>query len=165
MNKFKSVIFGSLVILACSALADLKSDTQKKFDSYCVAVKKKDPKAIEKALRDNFAPDFKFVPKKGQPIDLDHWITDEKSMASMTESVKSVTIHIDNVKMGKGSATMKVTLSYEGVAKMDPKGKAGLLKYVAVSDSTMTQKNGKWWITKMKEDSSKTWFNGKPVAM
>jgi hypothetical protein len=29
----------------------------------------------------------------------------------------------------------------------------------------MVKKGGKWWIVKMKEDNSKTFFNGKPLAM
>jgi hypothetical protein len=158
-------MFGAVLMVAAWSMADLKSDTQKQFNKYCAAVKKKDAKGIENILKNNFAPDFKFVTKKGNSMSLSRWIQDEKMMASMTESAQSVSLHIDNLKMGKGTATMTVTLDYEGKAKMDPKGKAGLLKYVATSDQIMVQKNGKWWVTEMREGSVKTWFNGKLVGM
>jgi hypothetical protein len=164
LNTKRLVVLGALLAVASAALADLKSDTQKQFNKYCVAVKNKDAQGIEKVLRANFAPGFKFVPKQGNSMDLTKWIADEKMQISMTDTVKAVSLHIDSVKMGKGAATMKVTLNYEGMAKIDPKGKFGLLKYVATSDQTMVQKNGKWWITEMKEAGSKTYFNGKPLG-
>jgi hypothetical protein len=164
MNIKKLVMFGAVLLAAASSMADLRSDTQKQFDIYCAAVKNKDGKAIEKVLRHNFSPDFEFVPKKGKNVNLTKWIEDEKMMVSMTQTVTAVSVHVDSMKIGKGSATMKITLSYEGMAKIDPKGKTGLLKYVATSDQTMVQKNGRWWVTEMKEDRSKTFFNGKPVG-
>jgi hypothetical protein len=164
LNIKKTIILGAALLMAATAVADFKSDTQKKFDKYCAAVKKKDAKGIEKALRATFAPEFKFVPKKGKSINLSVWIEHEKMQIHMTESVKAVSLHADSLKMGKGTATMQVTLSYEGMAKIDPKAKAGLLKFVATSDQTMVQKDGKWWVTEMREGTSKTWFNGKPVG-
>lgn len=161
--KTKLITLALVSALTISAFADLKSDTQKRFDKYCAASKKMDIKGVEKALRDTFAPDFKFTPKKGQGFGLAEWIEHEKMQMTMTESVKSVKLHIDKVTMGKGTATMKVSMSYEGMAKMDPKGKAGLLKYVATSDLTMVQKNSKWWVSEMKEDKSSGTFNGKPI--
>jgi hypothetical protein len=165
MNRKRLVLFGALIVVAGSAMADLKSDTQKQFDKYCAAVKKMDGKGIEKVLRDICAPDFKFIPNKGKNVSLSEWIGDEKMQISMTQKVKSVSLHVDSMKMGNGTATMKITLSYEGMTKIDRKGKAGLLKYVATSDETLVRKNGKWWITEMKEDGSKTLFNGKPVGL
>jgi hypothetical protein len=106
-----------------------------------------------------------FIPTHGSSVNLTKWIADEKMQVAMTEEVKSVSLHIDSVKMGRGAASMKVTLIYEGMTKINPKGKAGLLKYIATSDQSMVKKGGKWWIVKMKEDNSKTFFNGKPLAM
>jgi len=164
MNAKKLVVLGAVLIVAASATADLRSDTQKQFDTYCAAVKNMDGKEIEKVLRDICAPDFKFVPTKGPVVGLTEWIGWEKMQISMTQSVKAVSLHVDSMKMGKGTATMKITLKYEGMTKMDPKGKVGLLKYTATSDETMVRKDGKWWITEMKEDNSKTMFNGKSVG-
>jgi hypothetical protein len=152
-------------MLATMAMANLREDTQKQLNKYCMAVKAKDAKGIERVLRNNFAPDFMFIPTHGSSVNLTKWIADEKMQVAMTEEVKSVSLHIDSVKMGRGAASMKVTLIYEGMTKINPKGKAGLLKYIATSDQSMVKKGGKWWIVKMKEDNSKTFFNGKPLAM
>ncbi|MHB8635751.1 MAG: nuclear transport factor 2 family protein [Fimbriimonadaceae bacterium] len=164
MNSKRLVVIGAVLVAAASSMADLRSDTQKQFDKYCAAVKRKDGKGIEKVLRANFAPDFKFIPKKGKSVNLSQWIADERMMISVTQTVISVSLHVDSMKMGKGAAAMTITLRYAGMAKMDPKGKTGLLKYVATSAQTMVRKNGKWWITELKEGNSKSTFNGKPFG-
>ncbi|HLK15327.1 MAG TPA: hypothetical protein VKT78_11015, partial [Fimbriimonadaceae bacterium] len=92
MNTKKLALFGAILLAAASTMADLRSETQKRLNRYCVAVKRRDASGIERELRDIFAPDFKFIPKKGKSMGLSRWIADEKMMVSMTQSVKSVSL-------------------------------------------------------------------------
>ena len=160
------MMVGSVIVLGTgTAMADMKSDWQKKLDAYCAAMKRKDLKTCTAIIKENFSPDFKYVPMKGKTIGMKEWIDLGKMEMDMTEKVTRMTYVIDSVKTGKDSAMMKTTLKFEGMVKMDPKTKAGTMKVSSTSDQKMVKKGGKWWITEIKATGEKTTFNGKPMTM
>ncbi len=164
MKSLKFIVIGAIVLAGTSAFADLKSDWQKKLDSYCAAMKKKDLKTCTAIIKENFAPEFKYVPMKGKPTGLDQWLAEAKMEMGMTEKVTAMAFTIDKVTMGKDSAVMKTTIKFEGTVKMDPKSKAGVMKGNSTADQKMVKKGGKWWITEIKVTSEKATYNGKPMG-
>ena len=164
MKARRFMMFGAVLVLGTSAaFADMKSDWQKKLDAYCAAMKRKDLKACTAIIKENFSPDFKYIPLKGKTIGLDEWLSLGKMEMDMTEKVTRMSYTIDKVTMGKDSATMKTTIKFGGIVKMDPTSKAGIMKGSSTSDQKMVKKGEKWWITEIKATSEKTTFNGKPM--
>ena len=159
------MMFGAVLLLGTSAaFADMKSDWQKKLDAYCAAMKRKDVKACMAIVKDNFSPDFKYIPMKGKTIGLKEWLDQGKMEIEMTEKVKTMVFTIDKVTMGKDSAVMKTTIKFDGTVKMDPKAKAAVMKGTSTADQKMVKKGGKWWITEIKATSEKTTLDGKPMG-
>jgi hypothetical protein len=155
------------IFVAATALLLItpKSDWQKKLDNYCAAMRRKDLKACTAIIKDNFSPDFKYIPLKGKTIGLDEWLAEGKMEMQVTEKVTMMSYKINSVKQGKDSAVMKTTLKFEGMVKMDPKAKAGIMTGNSSSDQKMVKKDGKWWIVEIKETSGKATYNGKPMNM
>ncbi|MBS1704131.1 MAG: hypothetical protein JST12_20885 [Armatimonadetes bacterium] len=161
--KKKFVAVALVAVIAVPGFADMKSEWQKKYDAYCAASIKKDMKAVEKSLRAVFAEDFKFIPKKGETVNLKQWIEKEKTEASMTEKVNSFSIKIESLKEGKDTATMKVSIHFSGKVKMSPGAKtSNLLKFDGTADQKLVKRSGRWWVVEMKEGDMKTTLDGKP---
>ena len=165
MKSLKFILIGSVAFTSFVATADMKSDWQKKLDTYCAAMRRKDLKACTAIIKDNFSPDFKYIPLKGKTIGLEEWLGEAKMEMQMTEKVTKMSYKIDSVKQTKDTAVMKTTLKFEGLVKMDPKSKAGVMTGASSSDQKMVKKGGKWWIVEIKETSGKSTYNGKPMDM
>ena len=165
MKAKNLLMLGAVFVLGTTtAFADMKSEWQKKLNAYCAAMKRKDLKACTAIIKENFSPDFKYIPLKGKTISLDEWLGEAKMEMQMTEKVSTMAFTIDKVTMGKDSAMMKTTIKFEGTVKMDPKAKAGTMKGNSSADQKMVKKGSKWWITEIKVTSEKTTFNGKPFG-
>jgi hypothetical protein len=164
MKSHGVVLILAGLLVTTSAFADLKTDWQKKMDMYCAAQKRKDVKGATAIIKENFAPEFKFIPLKGKAIGLSEWLAQGKMEIEMSETVKAMSITISDVKMGKDSAMMKTVVAFEGTVKMDPKAKAGVMKVSSTAEQKMVKKGGKWWIAEIRQIAEKATYNGKPMA-
>lgn len=158
------VLVPSFLLLATTSFADLKSDWQKTLDKYVVLNKNRDMKGLDAFIKDNFAPDFKFTPKKGQSMNRDQWIKQTHEEANMTGKITKVVFHIDSVKMmSKEKGLCKVSIVFEGSVSMDPKGKPSTIRATSKTDQVMVMKGGKWWIQSMTNTEESLTMDGKPV--
>lgn len=164
MNKL--FVLGCASILVSSAFADLKSDWQKTLDSYCTLMVKKDTKGMETLIRANFTKDFKFVrADKKTMIGLNQWIEQEVAQTNQAQKIKKMSIEINSVKMGKNTAEMATTIGFEGIMKLDPKGKPGTLAGHGKGSMTLVQQGGKWKISRIDEGKTSMTFNGQAIKM
>ena len=165
MNPNRVLLGAAALLITTSAFADLKSDWQKKMDNFCAAQKRKDVKTCVTIIKNEFAPEFKFIPLKGKSINLSEWIAQSKMEIEMSGKVKHFTITINKVTMGKGgtTATMTTTVSYQGTVKMDPKAKEQVMKVLSDAEQKMVKKGDKWWILEIKQKNEKATLDGKPM--
>ena len=167
MKSLKFILVGTIVLAAAAIHADIKSEWQKKLDTYCALFKKKDNKGMEAILKENFSPNFKFMPMKGQgkPMNLKEWIDAQRSQLKMMDKCSEFTIHIDKTFGGKNVFHMATTIHMVCTAKLDPKGKPGTIKSESMADQILLKEGDKWVVAAINVISDKMTFNGKPVKM
>lgn len=161
MNSKRFLTFGIALLASASVFAQSAADWQKMLDSYTSAYKRKDVKAMTAFVKNNFGPDFRFIPLKGGPINAEQWLA--KEIAQSTMAVKT-TVFDMKVQVAQNSNVYATALTANRLTaqtKMEPNGKVGIYDFSFKGTVQADLKNGKMVIHYIRVISGKKTFDGK----
>ncbi|HVL38264.1 MAG TPA: nuclear transport factor 2 family protein [Fimbriimonadaceae bacterium] len=150
--------------LACSVLADARSDIQAGYDKLVAAWKANDAVRSEKAMKALATPDFTYIDLQGNKQNLAQIIEMTKMQTKATKKVDKMEIKITSFKISGNVATVTTRGAFEGVvALMDPK-KPGKLVTTSTSTDTWVKTPQGWKCKTVKITKESVTFDGKKLA-
>jgi hypothetical protein len=165
--KLKS-IFLIVAFAAIAAAADspaqVKAALQSQMGLYVGAIKSKDVKKVEAAIRANFAPEFIDFDVKGRKRTLEETINMMKMNVSTLKSVKAIKLDVASVKLsGDKASTVENFLLDAVVMEPGDSKKSHTLKVQTSWAGTYVKRNGKWMCTSSKAIKEVVHFDGKKM--
>ncbi len=166
--KARFALLGLFVFALASAGQDpaaVKSAIQKEMNGYVAAMKKRDVKAVEKFIMDNFAQEFRDTDLKGVTRTRQQTVEAVRQNISMLKTVKAMSIEIKSIKMVGGKAITSEQMVLDATINgMSPDKPTSTLKVDSMWQGTYEKRGAKWICTLSKTVKEKVMIDGKPIG-
>lgn len=161
--KAVAVLVAGLALASVGVGQSLQQQIAKYNAATSKALKERDIKAFEKAMKPFVSPDFRYI-EGGRTMTFDQMVEQMKAGLEELKTVTAARIRTTNLRIRGDQATATSTLMMAGTMP-GPNGRTVTMEGGGRSLDTFRRINGRWFLTKMDVRDPVMKIDGKPIQM